>query len=243
MIPWFQRWPSCLARERRGKVGGFEPPARQHDSDVARHQRRRCRHVGAAGEGDVELDRGLRPHRDAVADITHVDATILGGGAGVEEGKFQKPFACPGSAEWDAHDAPLAGSVERDRRNAAVIEEDFEAAAGFVGTDIVHDEHQLVRGDVGALRQRHEQVTAAAEIGEAKPIAESDITERDRGQERTRTRLYWLACDLHLGRLAARAVGQAGRFGKVLGAFRGLGFGLSDEGECNTEIRNRTRGH
>jgi hypothetical protein len=137
----------------------------------------------------------------------------------------------------------LAISLERDRGHAAVIEEDFEAAARFVGADIVHDEHQLVRSDVGALRQRDEQLTAAGEIGEAKPVAKSDVAERDRRQERARTRFDRLAQGLRLGRLAARAVGLARRFGEVLGSFGGLGFGLGDEGKCNTEIRNRTRGH
>ena len=111
------------------------------------------------------------------------------GRARIEEREFQEPVLGLGLAERDAHGAPGAFAVERDRRDAAVVDQDFEAAARLVGAHVVDDEHQLAGGDVGALRQRHEQLAAAAEIGEAKAVAEADVAERDRGQDGARPRL------------------------------------------------------
>ena len=161
-----------------------DAPAGQDDRDIARHQRRRGGDIEPAGRTDIDLDRGLRPDGQAVADIAHVDAAIGRGGAGIEKRELEIAVLGPGLAQRHAHGAVAAFAVEHDRGDGAVVDLHFEIAPRLVGAEIVEHQHEIARRHVAVLRQRHEQLAVAAEIGEAQAVGEADIGERDLGDKR-----------------------------------------------------------
>ena len=164
-----------------------DAPAGKHDRDVARHQRGRGRDVECA-RTEIDLDRGLGPDGQAVADIAHVDAAIERRRAGIEKREFQVAVLRLGVAERNADDAAAAFAVEHDGGDGAVVDLHFEIAPRLVGAEIVEHQHQIARRHVAALRQRHEQFAMAAQIGETQAVDEADIGERDLGERAAWTR-------------------------------------------------------
>ena len=77
---------------------------------------------------DIDFDRGFRPDRHAVADITHVDAAIERRGAGIKKRQLEIAVLGPHLAERNADDAAAAFTVERDRGDGAIIDLHFEIA-------------------------------------------------------------------------------------------------------------------
>ena len=76
---------------------GVEPPARQHDRDLARHERGGRGDIECAG-AEIDLDRGLGADGQAVADVAHVDAAILRRGAGIEKVELEETVLGAGLA-------------------------------------------------------------------------------------------------------------------------------------------------
>src|SRR6185312_10937730 len=109
---------------------------------LARHQRSGGGNVGTGAESDLDLDRGLRPDGQAVAYIAHVDAAVLRGRAGIEEGELQKAVARLGIGERDADDTARTFAVKGDRRRAAVVDQHFDAAPRLVCAYVIECEHE-----------------------------------------------------------------------------------------------------
>ena len=80
---------------------------------------------------------------------------------------------------------PSSAIAETD----AIVDQNFEAAARLVGADVVDDEHEFGDVQLDALRHRHEDLAAAAEIGEPEAVGISDVCEQHTDGERFQRRL------------------------------------------------------
>ena len=91
---------------------------------------------------EIDLDRALRPDRQAIADIAHVDTAIERRGAGIEKRYFQVTVLRHGVAERNADDTAAAFAVEDDGGDGAVVDLDFKIAPRLMRADIVEHQHQ-----------------------------------------------------------------------------------------------------
>ena len=139
---------------------------------------------GGPPDADVEFEGRFRTHRQAVADITHVDAAILRRRPRIDEGELHVPAARDHVAQCDPNGAAGAFSVERDGGYRPVVGKDFEAAPGIVGADVVEFEHQGGEAQVGTLGHRNEYLPTPAKVGKPKSARISDVAEQNPECER-----------------------------------------------------------
>ncbi len=97
---------------------------------------------------------------------------------------MRKPSRGVALGERDAHVRPVLLPSSAIAATAAVVDEDFEAAARFVGAHVVEHEHEFGEAEFGALRHRHEDFAPAAEVGKPKAVGISDVRKQNADHER-----------------------------------------------------------